>query len=1400
MYTFLLWLFFEMTEHIQQIAEKGISMKKRRIFAIVLCIALLLGSQKVYAEPVAEAEPCATGLVITPGTNIVCGDTVLLSGQADHTENQEVTYRYIYYDGTFWRKIYSSDELSSVEWTPDASGSYLLAFQILYQDKTSNYFQELTVEEEHLAITGIGTELEENGITVRITPQFTSNLAQGHLLFKYMIYNVSRNEWQLLEETSNTACEWTPVEPGDYWIHIEGSSDRGSSAVCTVSYYVNEGEVLPAPKPLDLKLGAEHLYRGYGVELQGVAENTEGRNAVYRYLYYDGMYWNEISSADKVDKVEWVPQASGDYLLAFQIQYLGNEENFFLAVHVEEPPLVIENISTSLQSDGVTVKIVPQYTTEAEGDSYQFEYLIYDVERQNWQTLHSNEKNMCSWKPKRAGSYWIHVIGRTDTGFETSYTMGYYVAESEVLSPPYPTGLDIEPGLEVAFGTTVTLNGKAADTEGREAVYRYLCYDGAYWSEIYRSDSPQAVKWTPEKSGDYLLAFQVQYDENESNYFQSFRVQEPVFRLEGIQTQVKSDGTTIQILPQYSTDLGEDQFSFSYMIYDLKNQTWTLLEEDGGEISEWKPTAAGGYWIHIIGKTKQGYECSYTIGYTVSNTVTIKDLTVTEGHSGLWNSEVTLNGYIENPSGQWLMYEYLAYDGQYWRSIQKTTELKSASFIPELPGSYLLCFQITDKNEQVLEQKFVSYTTDQPYIKPSQIRVTAIQEKELNLSFEVETNDNQAEYRWLYYDLANNCWGEIQGWSGKKDAVWNPEAFGSYWIRCEARTCDGIFVDLTIGYQVEKFYLELGEMQVYTPDYATYYIQQNLQTNDPNIKYLYQIYDLRTKEWTTLGSGYNAYWQPSVSGSYWIHAVITGSDGSEYTNTIGYTVQGYRITSFGFQDALNPGKETALSVTGYNALNENYTFTYLQWNGSGWDQLYQGTQPSSVNWVPWVTGSYAFCCNVTNQYGILVDQKIIYIGPEDFAKNGWYYEGGYKFYYINNEKQLDLEGLISVTGAYMVKVNRNTCTMTIFVADGANGYIIPYKRFACSVGTSASPTAAGSFSVQGNQRWYSAGENQYGQYGTLLSGNMAIHSVTGTGMSSFNLSAEAYNMLGSAATSGDIWLSVRDAKWLYEHCKVGTQVMITDDAAPDPLGQGEIYRITISGQDWDPTDDNAIENVAFDETAKTVMHNIIYAVETGGQIYGNAQYGNFTQAYTNSAKETAITIGAGAWFATEAKRLLNLIREEDPNTFAVLDTAGIGYDLDHADWSTYGGDKNGNATILKGSAKAVCIQQIISTSAGQRVQNRLVDEQMVRYISEAEELGVVDLKAKMFCANVRHLGGYGAMEWVIEVCQEDKMPLTMDNIWRSMRSHTSNLNGNGVGANKYKSRHEKVMQWLNQYL
>lgn len=50
-----------------------------------------------------------------------------------------------------------------------------------------------------------------------------------------------------------------------------------------------------------------------------------------------------------------------------------------------------------------------------------------------------------------------------------------------------------------------------------------------------------------------------------------------------------------------------------------------------------------------------------------------------------------------------------------------------------------------------------------------------------------------------------------------------------------------------------------------------------------------------------------------------------------------------------------------------------------------------------------------------------------------------------------------------------------------------------------------------------------------------------------------------------------------------------------------------------------------------------VMANILYAVETGGQVYGGRCYDDFTPAYKNSSAEHAITIGAGALVCDRSK-------------------------------------------------------------------------------------------------------------------------------------------------------------------
>jgi len=197
-----------------------------------------------------------------------------------------------------------------------------------------------------------------------------------------------------------------------------------------------------------------------------------------------------------------------------------------------------------------------------------------------------------------------------------------------------------------------------------------------------------------------------------------------------------------------------------------------------------------------------------------------------------------------------------------------------------------------------------------------------------------------------------------------------------------------------------------------------------------------------------------------------------------------------------------------------------------------------------------------------------------------------------------------------------------------------------------------------------------------------------------------------------------------------------------------------------------------------------VMRNIIYAVETGGQVYGRADYDCLIEAYTNSDIEHAITIGAGQWYAGEAKRLLNMIRAMYPDVYETYDADGaLRYDLDNADWSVY--------AISSTSEKAERIRSIIATDGGKKCQDILIDLQMRSFIAEAAELGVTDIKALMMCANMRHQGGLGAVRRVLGKVTGE---YTLDNIYAALQTDT----GNQVGT--YKSRQRFVYNTLNSYI
>jgi hypothetical protein len=197
---------------------------------------------------------------------------------------------------------------------------------------------------------------------------------------------------------------------------------------------------------------------------------------------------------------------------------------------------------------------------------------------------------------------------------------------------------------------------------------------------------------------------------------------------------------------------------------------------------------------------------------------------------------------------------------------------------------------------------------------------------------------------------------------------------------------------------------------------------------------------------------------------------------------------------------------------------------------------------------------------------------------------------------------------------------------------------------------------------------------------------------------------------------------------------------------------------------------------------KTVLRKIIYAVETGGQVYGQQDYSDFTEAYANSSEEHAITIGAGQWYATEAQTLLKRIHDADTAQWDRLDSIGLWEQVQEADWSCF--------NISRNSQFANLIVQLISSKIGIKCQDSLMDEQLAAYADEALKMGVTDARGQAMCVNFRHQGGLGAVTRILAKTQK---PYTLDNLYAACQTDT----GNQVGA--YESRQRFVYNALKTY-
>ena len=238
--------------------------------------------------------------------------------------------------------------------------------------------------------------------------------------------------------------------------------------------------------------------------------------------------------------------------------------------------------------------------------------------------------------------------------------------------------------------------------------------------------------------------------------------------------------------------------------------------------------------------------------------------------------------------------------------------------------------------------------------------------------------------------------------------------------------------------------------------------------------------------------------------------------------------------------------------------------------------IYYRCHVQNIGWMGWASNGAAAG---TSKLGWRMEALQIKIVPKGFSapgstsesykegKNGWFYENGYKLYYVNGKLKTDVRSIVGNQSSYEIRINKQKSCVTVYAKDGTKGYIIPVIDFACSPGE-ATPT--GTFYTSDKYRWHEL-YGAMGQWCTRITGHVLFHSPPYTKFDNHTLWAKEYNKLGSWASQGCIRLRSGDAKWIYDHCKSSTKVIIYNNSNPGPLGKPVYAKIPLS-QNWDPTD------------------------------------------------------------------------------------------------------------------------------------------------------------------------------------------------------------------------------------
>ena len=345
----------------------------------------------------------------------------------------------------------------------------------------------------------------------------------------------------------------------------------------------------------------------------------------------------------------------------------------------------------------------------------------------------------------------------------------------------------------------------------------------------------------------------------------------------------------------------------------------------------------------------------------------------------------------------------------------------------EKSGNYKIYVDVKDRDGEIRTKSLEYFVATQLWDVTDVIVNEGIEEQvyttiPIEVKTSGETENLQYKFVWKKGSVEDDWgkeWGVIREFgNSNRTENWYPKKAGIYTIYVDVKDVDGRKKTITREYKVLEAPWQLEQLEIYgSPDrFVGDTLKVEAKTSGETEGLQYKFVCRRGNGWEDweVVQDFSTKNQIEIpiekDKEYNIYVDIKDNRGVTFDAEI-VKVRGHKYLSAKSASAtISKGQTVNVypEVTGGKG-ELQYKYVWQKDNWKKWGVIKDFSSSSSVNWTPSEAGTYYIVIDV--KANGKVQTKSVKIEVKN-AKNGWYYEGGYKFYYKNGVKQLDLDGIL----------------------------------------------------------------------------------------------------------------------------------------------------------------------------------------------------------------------------------------------------------------------------------------------------------------------------------------------------------------------------------------------------